>query len=326
MNPRRVLPVLLGVLTLLGLVAGQFPSAPVPGNTSTGGQRPVGAGETVLPPAPPPEMPPAPPSPVAVFRRVLRSSPEEQQAVLASRPPKHRAYLEAQLREFSRLSPAECEARLQLLELRFHLLPLLNSPASNRVDQIQAVPARYRAAVKDRLGAWDALSPTEREGLLDDHAAASWLCRSPAGQPVAPVGAPAASAEPARLGTTLARWQGLSPAEKSRTVESLERFFQFDASQKDRALREMTRLGRAHVADFMTQLDELPAPEREKCLRALERFAGFPEGERRRFMQNAVRWATMSDEERRAWRDLQAKLPPLPPVLPPRPPLARAER
>jgi hypothetical protein len=257
---------------------------------------------------------------VLLFRQALQSTPEEQQALLASRAPKHRAYLEAQLREFSGLSPAESEARLRLLELRYYLRPLLKMPASNRTEQLRLVPTHYRAAVQDRLSAWDALSPSEREGLLDDHAAASWLCRSPAGQ----ARAASTATEPPRLESTFARWQRLSATEKRRMVESLERFFQFDESQKDRTLREVSRQGQTEVADFMAQLDELPPAERQKCLHALERFAGLPRSERQRFLQNAVRWAAMSDEERRAWRNLQAKLPPLPPTLPPRPPLARA--
>lgn len=247
--------------------------------------------------------------------------------MLASRAPGHRSYLEAQIREFSVLSPAEQEARLRLLELRFFLLPLLQAPVSNRVEQLQTVPGRYRAAVQDRLNAWDALSPTEREGMLDDHAAAAWLCRSPDG-PSLPTGTPPRgdASQPAHLERTLARWQSMSAAEKARTVENLERFFQFDTSQKERTLREMARAGRPQMADLIAQMDELPAAEREKCMRALEQFAGLPETERQRFLQNALRWAAMTEEERRAWRNLQQKLPPLPPPIPPQPPLAQTSR
>ncbi|MCP5523202.1 MAG: DUF3106 domain-containing protein [Verrucomicrobiales bacterium] len=328
MTPRQIIPALLVLGALLGMAAGplSLPPPPTGSNASAGSRgdtRSTPGGWAAMPPAVP-SMPPAPPSPMAMFRQVLQSSAEEQRAILDSRSPKHRAWLEEQIHEFSRLSPAEREARLRLLELRFYLLPLLGTSASNRVDQLRAVPARYRAAVQDRLGAWDALSSEERAGLLDDHAAASWLCRSPVASAGDPGETPMVLSEPARLETTLARWQRMSPAEKTRMVEGLERFFQFDAPQKDRTLREMTRLGRTQVADLMTRLDELPPSEREKCLRALERFAGLPESERQRFLQNAVRWATMTEEQRRAWRDLQAKLPPLPPVVPPQPPLAQA--
>lgn len=325
MKPGGIQLASVAIALALGPVLGQPPFPSQPEDSLPGPGPGLAAVGVALPPAPPPEMPPRPPSPVAVFRQLLKSSPEAQQSVLASRSPKQRAYLETQIQAFAGLSSAEREARLRLVELRFYLLPLLRTPASNRAEQLQSVPPRYRAAVRDRLSAWDALSPLEREGLLDDHAAASWLCRSPAGQPAGAEALPRpGSAEPAHLDRTLARWQGMSAAEKGRMVESLERFFQFNASQKDRTLREMARVGRPQMADFMTQLDRLPAAEREECLRALARFAGMPESERQRFLQNALRWAAMTDEDRRAWRNLQTKLPPLPPPVPPRPPLAQA--
>lgn len=235
--------------------------------------------------------------------------------MLAGRSPASRAYLQDQLRRFSTLSPAEQEARLRLMELRFYLRPLLTASSTNRQAQLSRVPPAYREAVRDRLAEWDALSPEERELLLRDQKAAARLIWPP-GLP--PPSVPAA--HQAEWSQTIARWQQLDADQRRRLVENLGRFFQFNDEEKRRTLERIAVSARPEMAQLIRQLDRLPESERARCLQALTRYLSLPEPERHRFLANAARWAAMTPEQREAWRRLHAKLPPVPPPMPPSPP------
>lgn len=324
----RVLLTLSGLVLLVGSAGlGGDAAPPAPAELPPAPPAPPAAETQPLPPMPV-ELPPRPPSPVTAFRKLLRAAPEERAKNLAGRSEAQRAYLEAQLREFDALSRAEQEARLRLMELQWYLSPLLTTPPEKRPKFLGTVPPAYRAAVRDRLAAWDALSSDEQTSLLDDRAVAARLCAQPVGGSAAPGNATnQASLAPelrAQTRRSVARWRGMSAEQQRRRVEELGRFFQFSEAQKERTLAEIAKASRPQTAGLISRLDQLPPEERARCLAALQRYAALPPAERERFLRNAARWAAMSPEERRRWRQLQAMLPPMPVELPPRPPLVRA--
>src|SRR6185503_16893538 len=122
----------------------QAPSVPAPGPNS--GQH------TNAQPPPPPNK-----SPVDLFRELWAMTPGEQRQFLADRAPENRRLLQAKLNEYKALSANERELRLRVTELRWYLLPLMQSPATNRVAQLAAVPAELRQMIHDRLRKWDQL-------------------------------------------------------------------------------------------------------------------------------------------------------------------------
>ena len=81
-----------------------------------------------------PTLPPPLPSqtPVDYFRQILDMTPEERDKSLASRSESSRLFLQGKLKEFQALAPAVREARLQTLQLRWLVLPLMKAPADQR--------------------------------------------------------------------------------------------------------------------------------------------------------------------------------------------------
>jgi hypothetical protein len=102
----------------------------------------------------------------------------------------------------------------------------------------------------------------------------------------------------------------------------------FDAT--DRQQRDaFAPLNEAELQLMRRALDnfrKLPRPQRDQCLEGFKKFTELSAEERRQFLLNAEEWRRMGPEDRRLWRQLVGRMPPLPPGLggppmPPRPPL-----
>lgn len=293
---------------------------------------PTGTRPPAVPPRPPVASlapdPPHPSTPVDNFRRLLAAGETERQAVLGDRSPAQREYLVGQLAEFDSLTPAEREARLRLLELRYYLGPLLVDASQGRTNQFLLVPPAYRAAVRDRLLAWESLSSALRAELIEDHAALRRLLLFP-GAVAAPDPAGTGSLAPpdrARFDRAVARLRDMGTGERQALAEHLHRFFQFSDAEQQRALAQVDAGPRARLEQLVAELDGLPASEREQCLESLKRFARLSLPEQERFLRNALRWAAMSPEDRQVWRQVHANLPPIPPEIPPSPGTVQALR
>jgi hypothetical protein len=74
--------------------------------------------------------------------------------------------------------------------------------------------------------------------------------------------------------------------------------------------------------------EKLPLAQRRVCVASFRKFANLTPAERAQFLKNAGRWKEMSPEDRRTWRMLVTKLPPLPPDFgkPPFPPGFQREK
>src|SRR5262245_46917483 len=106
-----------------------------------------------------PQTPPLPPSPVQQFREWLSLSGAERENAVADWQPEKRQVLLAKLKAYEALPASERERRLQMLELRWHLRPLMAMKPEERTDALALVPALLRAIVQERLKHWDSLNP-----------------------------------------------------------------------------------------------------------------------------------------------------------------------
>lgn len=311
MEPRRLLPRLLRAALLAGLVAagpGAFVGSEAPGRTPA---------HPPIPPARPPN-PPGDATPVDRFRALLASSPAARNDQLARRSPEHQAYLRARLAEFDALPAAERELQLHLLTLRYHLLPLLRQPATNRADQLSLVPSTYRGLVADRLTAWDRLSPERQREWLDNEAVfATGLLTGTAGRPASRAEVEQLPLERRReLEQTLARWEATSERDRDRLTLQFESFLTLSEREKARVLTRLDSPQRHQANRLRQALEDLPPERRQQSYAGLERLAALSSADRQRFLKNAARWEAMSAEERAAWRRLRATLPPAPPAFP----------
>src|SRR5271170_8524159 len=106
-----------------------------------------------------PPPPPMASSPVAFFRNLLAMTPGERADFLTNRPLAIRAGILVKVNEYEALDPDERELRLRATELRWYLMPLLQTGPTNRAEQLARVPDDLRDLVKDRLVQWDILPP-----------------------------------------------------------------------------------------------------------------------------------------------------------------------
>lgn len=290
----------------------------------------LGASGQTNRPAPPAPVPPAvAASPVAEFRRLLQMSAAQREAELAAMPPakqKLAAALRVKLREYANLPPAECEARLRVLDLRWYLLPAMQTDPAQRPARLAAMPADLRPFVEERLEQWDALPRAQQKELLENEP----ILRQLLGLAAAPPNERAATL--AQWGTdqrqflqeSLQRWQLLSGEQRQRMTEQFQRFFNLSAPERAKTLHAFSETDRRQMESTLRAFEKLAPEKRRACLEAFGRFATLSEEDRNEFLQNASRWQAMTPAERQTWRSLVLRVPPLPPSfarVPPAPPL-----
>jgi hypothetical protein len=282
-------------------------------------------------PAPPPGAPagrgapplPVPRSPVDYFRRLLALSPADRDKALADKSAAQRRALEAKLREYEGLSPTDRELRLRATELRWYLLPLLQMKPAQRRVLLEQVPAEERPLVDQRLVMWDLLPPPLQQELLENEKAIDYFTRLGATAPAQRTGVigEAGSEYRQRVEAELARWVALPAAQRRRMLGSFNQFFQLNDTEKANVIAALPEPERELTARTVAALEELPSDQRLGCLDSFDKFSEMSPAERARFLQNAERWRRLSPEDQAGWRDLFARLPPLPPGAgPPLPP------
>lgn len=275
---------------------------------------------------PPPYLWPIRPvakSPVERFRELLALSPAQRAKALAGRSPENRRLLLAKLREYDALKPSVRELRLRVTELHYYLMPLMQTPATNRDAQLAMIPVADRELVRDRLAEWDKLNPAAQSQLLTNEATIRYFTEIQS--------ASDRDRENAlrRLSPTAkqryAQWQALPLDQRRRTLSQFAQFWSLTPQEKQRALNTLSEPERLQIQKTLHTFSGLPASLRSRCLRSFEKFAGLSLAERQQFLENAERWRLMSPEQREAWRGLVNTLasesgPPLPTHMPPLPP------
>ncbi len=265
-------------------------------------------------------------SPVEIFRELLVMPSGERQQALSIYPPAVRERILEKLGDYQILPSEEREFRLRATELRWFLLPLLKSPATNRAAQLESIPADVRPLVESRLMQWEVLPPALRQEILANEEARRYLTQPELTTPGVreKLLAAVSSERRALLQAGIARLQALPEAERNQTLERFNRFFDLTAGEKEKALRTLSDAERRQMEKTLEQFSQLTREQRSVCLRSFAQFANLSLVERQLFLQNADHWAQMSPSERQTWRELVSKVPDWPPMPPPPlPPLPR---
>jgi hypothetical protein len=283
---------------------------------------PPGIGARRLPPQPVYR------TPVDLFRELLAMKPAEREKALASRTNQVRVFLQGKIKEFEALPDAIREERLQTLQLRWHLVPLMKLPPSARGTRLATLAEADRKLVEERLEQWDHLPGELQRKVLENENVIRLFFRSETNAPRSDITQTNLSpAQRAQMEQEQLRWQAMSDEERQRILTHFERFFTLNAREKARILKDMGGAERRQMEMALQQFSRLPKPQREVCLRGFQKFAALTPQEREEFLSNAERWEAMSPNDRRLWRDLVNRLqpkPPMPPTfrskLPPMPP------
>jgi hypothetical protein len=281
--------------------------------------QPTSSPPAILPTAPTPPVPPKNPirTPVDLFRQLLAMNRTERQAALASRSGQVRAFLEAKIAEYETLPAPLREERLQTLQLRWHLLPLMKLPSNQRGPGLQALPEPDRKLVEERLQQWDQLSGDLQRKVLENENVIRLFFRAETN--VVAAAAAATGMTPAQrnqLEKDQARWRAMSEEERQRILAHYDRFLELSSREKARILNGMQEPERRQMEVALRQFARLPKPQREACLRGFHKFAALTATEREEFLNSAQRWQEMTSGERKLWRDLVGRLQPQPPLPP----------
>src|SRR5437762_5113041 len=121
------------------------------------------ATETVVPPTMP-----AVRSPVDALRELLEMAPAERAQALSQKLPRKRKVIDEALKELEALPAQQRQSRLRLMQLRWELLLLVQTPVTNRPTLLTVVPEQDRRLVKERLQIWDRLSTNQQKLILEN--------------------------------------------------------------------------------------------------------------------------------------------------------------
>jgi hypothetical protein len=262
--------------------------------------------------------PPSPKSPVDSFRNVLAMTPVERREFLEKRPPEAQKVILEKVQEYQGLRPEERELRLRVTELRWYLMPLLNTPATNRAAQFSTIPIELRPLIEARVREWDKLSTAAQQELLDNESTVRFyfeLAARPAEQRSATMtNLPAAVVEQRESG--LRRWQSLTQTQREAIVDHFREYFELTAAEKERTLLTLSEPERVQIEKTLRTFEGLTPQQRAQCLRSFQKFANLTPAERQQFLRNAERWERMTPSERQTWRSLVSNLSRQPPAPP----------
>jgi hypothetical protein len=260
-------------------------------------------------------QPPMPPSPIAEFRGWLKQSPEDRQLALAKRSDQSRRLIKQKLDEYSALSEAERERRLNATELQWYVTHLLKMPKARRDAAVREAPPLWQPMILERLTAWDKMPPGLQKEALDHQMVVEYLS-TPASQRESMLRS-LPSAERAALSERIEQWKILPAVERSRLDERVNEFFNMNRERQQRALDSFSDTDRKSMQDALDAFRVLNPQQRDLCIKAFaqfaDRFAAMSRPEQIAFLKNAERWREMSPKEREMWRKVVAVVPPMPP-------------
>jgi len=282
---------------------------------ATSGPASPGPDAVSVPPMPPP---PALKSPVDLFRELLAMNLADRKQSLTNRTPEDRQRILAKVREYESLKPDQRELRLRATELRWYLLPLMTSPATNRPAQLALIPPEPRTLVEDRLQLWDKLPAQLQKELLENEATLQYITplESASEEQKKEILKTISPARREKLEAGIARWRQLGEPQRRETLDRFNAFFDLTPKEKGKALNTLSEAEQRQMEKTLRAFEKLPKAQRSLCIQSFEKFAGMSLEERQQFLKNAERWRLMLPEERQAWRNLVAKLPDLPPSPP----------
>jgi hypothetical protein len=251
-------------------------------------------------------------SPVETFRKLLALSPAQREQFLTNYPAARRERIQAKVEEYQLLPLDLREVRLQMTELRWYLLPMLDLPRTNRAERLEQIPEPYRQLVASRLEEWDLWPPDLRDEVIQYETTMHYFVGQGAGGDT--VIRPQTDFEDVpekdrpELEQKLAHWRALPPAERDQLYKSFRHFFELSEAEQQKTLEALSEPVRRETEKVLNPIERWPRSQQQIYMTAFRQFANMSPGEREQFMRNAERWRQMSPAERQAWRDLVSHL------------------
>ena len=108
-------------------------------------------------------------SPFAAFKKIVSLPETEREAAVGGfkiSSERHRKLLQAKVREYAAMPEAERDRKLDALDFRWHLMPIMKTAKTDRAKRLASVPERFRTDIERRLTGWDKLEAGLRADLL----------------------------------------------------------------------------------------------------------------------------------------------------------------
>jgi hypothetical protein len=253
-------------------------------------------------------------NPVDDFRQLLLSDPASWAAELKNRPEAKRRILIQKLKEYSALPASEREHRLQVLQLRFYLVPLMEIPHAERLALLNAIPVESRKTIQDRLQEWDLLPMPLQKEVLERETFRQYFLRlekfTLTEQHALLLDHPPERRQ--KLEAELTKWRALSKTQKEKLGVHFNAFFELSESEKHKTLQALSEAERGELEEVLRTFARLPSHQRQSCVESFQKFANLSSSERERFLKSAERWQSLTPNERQTWREIVTALPPLP--------------
>lgn len=276
-----------------------------------------------LPPTPPPPV--FTNTPVVVFRRLLAMDEGEREKFIGSRAKEAQPLLRAKVQEYLALPPATRESRLQSLELRALLLPLMSMSETDRAVQIAQLPPEKRKVVQGRLATWSIMPPPLAKDVLENEVAVRFFLDTVSAdrEELLRRMSPQQRAE---LESGIDRLNKLPEGRRQMAAENVARFFGSDSSNRAETLSALSDKERSLVTNALARLSKLAPEERTQAVAGLRKFKELSPVEQQQFLRSAARWQSMSEKDRQTWRELVARTRSVMMPPPPMPADARTRR
>ena len=109
-------------------------------------------------------------------------------------------------------------------------------------------------------------------------------------------------------------WRGKPKPDRRKMSRQFHRFFDLRHSEQEKTLSHLPRRERAKMEASLERFKAMSTAQREMVIKSFDRLADMTQDERTSFFRNSQRWNEMGDSERKQWRTLGTKMPPLPPA------------
>ena len=271
-------------------------------------------------------------SPFAKFKQILELPEVKREVAVESlnvSSDKHRAIISSKIKEYEAMSLNERNHKLDALDFRWHLLPLLKIEPAKRADKLNAVPERFREDILNRLNGWDKLDIQVRESLIRNESFFRYMSSFGRGFESRAAMTNHLIKMPSKLRENVEKriieWRGRQKSDRRKMKRHFHRFFDLQPIDQQKALSHLSVRERTKMEASLIRFKSMTIEQREIILKSFDRLADMSQVERTAFFRNSQRWNEMSNVERKQWRTLVTKMPPLPPgfekeTSPPLPP------
>ena len=259
-------------------------------------------------------------SPFAAFKKIVSLPEADREAAVGGlriSSERYRKLVQAKVREYAAMPEADRNRKLDALDFRWHLMPLMKTTQVDRAKRLASVPERLRNDIEQRLIGWDQLDEGVRADLLKNESFFRYLSSFGRGRQSRVALTNHMEKMPTRLREGLegriTTWREKPKPERRRMTRQFHQFFDMPVAEQERTLRRLSGRERARMEASLEHFKAMSRTQRELVIRSFEKLANMSQDERTAFFRNTERWNGMSEGERKKWRTLVTQMPPLPP-------------